>query len=491
MGILCKTEYFVSALNELIYLLSDEYLKKKGIKEKIAGVDELENFLFCVSIIFKERKISSYETLISILERVELLENERCELDQETVNVILSYMGKLLDAIQVIKPYTDRYKKMEYFLSKALARTGHEYIFDYYKSERREELNSILNEIRQTVAASILLEIVARIYANASNPISSLRRSMGDRYPEEYFSEMMAGWMAEKYFQELLEGNFSIQREGVDKDFNVLLTKPPKMGGADFVICGKKVELQRSSIDKFEIKEIENNDIQKIFMETPLKEHKLKNADFIILWIGNADCILNKRCEKSFFWFMKINPLLTLFSIKGGRSKSFFTGLPNVPKRSPCEGYDAAHELVSDLNDKINEVLRILKGNKHIWSFDNVMSVLSEEKKRKFVKSYDLRNKLETIKNAYEEKKKDSSNSARTFLVGKLEELEILLNELTELLEILTESKNAIEGEDEKIELRSEDEKIYIEMKKNDFDDLLSCETEIVEKIRKLLFQSA
>ncbi len=478
MKLLCKTQSFIEILSELESLLSDEYLNKKGIKEKIDGIEKLKKFLNCILTLFEKEKISSYESLMALLEREKVF---KCrELDRETIGRFLGYIGKLIDAVQVLKPYTDRHKKIEDFLVKALSRTGHRYVFDCYKSQHEEELNFILNEIRRTVAASIMLEIVTRIYTDGSNPITSLRKNMKDRYAEEYFSEMVAGWMAEKYFQELLQESFSIKRAGVDKDFNIFLKKPSRMGEVDFIVDGRKIELQRSSIEKFEIKE----DKKIVRIKTPLKEHKLKNADGIIFWIGNAKVILQKECKRSFFWFMKINPLLSLFSIKG-RGQSFFTDIPAVSKRNSPKGYAKAYDVTVKLNEKIDEILRLLKGHRALWLLDNVLNVLSEEKRQKYMNSYDIRNRLEAFKIEYN--KKGSRQNKRVYLINKLRDLEELQKELDELFKILVESQDIIEKGNEKIKLHFKDEQITIEMEQERFIELLLCEEEIVKKSRDVL----
>jgi len=488
MKILCKTEGFIKALERLIKLLSRENLNKKGVDENLKGIKEIKSFLMCVLNYLKSDALSSYEGLIGRLERFGVSDMKNCGLEPKDFKNLLSYMGMLLDAIQILKPYTDRYKKIENSLRKALRRTGHEFVLDFFERNNREEVESILNEIRNTVATLILLEIIVRVYHEESNPIISLRRSMGDRYPEEYFSEMMAGWMAEKYFQKLLK-TLTVQREGVDKDFNIFLTKPGKMGGADFEIDGKKVELQRSSKEKFKLKKQGEN---KLVITTPLKEHKLTNSDVIVLWIGENKLLDDKKCkkcDKSVFWFIKINPIVSLISLKGGRSKNFITNIPNSTSRNDANDYKKAHELVMEVNKQINDLLNSIKKNKDIWLMENLLNAsnFGKNETRNFIlNTCVLRRKLISFKSEYKVVKNDSVVSRRSFFVKKENDLKAIYKLIVELKRSLEKLATFI-NENNFIKLSSENDVITLTMKRDEFFKFLVCEEELTERIKDIL----
>jgi hypothetical protein len=279
---LCSIEEFKNALDKSITLFDDEVIQSKNLtpSEVEPIVRNVKLFLTTLKSQIESKKINTYQELISFLENLELSDRELIPLT--------GYLGKILDVIQLLKPNTTRSKNAKKYFINSLKRTGHDFLFNDLSQIQKEALFS---EIINSAALYILLEVSNFAYSNSINPISSLRNSMGDRLPEEYFSELLAGWFIEDILiEKLKEKGFKISQTGVDTSRKILFKKPNNMGDADICIeyntYKYSIELQRvgKATKPNKINTTKNKDI----IKTSLKSHKITNNDTLtLLWFGD------------------------------------------------------------------------------------------------------------------------------------------------------------------------------------------------------------
>jgi hypothetical protein len=193
-------------------------------------------------------------------------------------------IGKLLDAIQVLKPYTTRNDSVRRSIFLALARTGHNFIWEAFGKDGNEYYE---DELLRATAIYQLLEVAAVVKPGTRNPISTLRNSMGARLPEEYFSELLAGWAVEDTFKLLLETKgFGCTLKGPDRERQIQFVRPVEMSFYDFEVRRANttfyLELQRVG------KLARGRDTGRI--RTYLRKHKYDGGDnptrVLILWVG-------------------------------------------------------------------------------------------------------------------------------------------------------------------------------------------------------------
>jgi len=279
---LCKIEEFKYALTQSISLFDNEVIQSKNLSpNEIEPITKnIKLFLTTLKAEIESNNIDTYGKLISFLENIEI---SRRELIQLT-----GYLGKLLDVIQLLKPNTTRNKNAKKFFKNSLKRTGHDFLFNELSNEQKEDL---FKEIINSAALYILLEVSNFAYYNSINPISSLRNSMGDRLPEEYFSELLAGWFIEDVLiKKLKSKGFNISQNGIDTSRKILFKRPKNMGNADICIEYNmhkySIELQRvgKATKPNKINKKQNTEM----IKTSLKSHKITNNDTLtLLWFGD------------------------------------------------------------------------------------------------------------------------------------------------------------------------------------------------------------
>jgi len=290
-SLFCKIDDFKKAVNRCIELLNSDALRHRGID--ISGMDEvsriqLDNLISFLSWVKKkvETGIDSYPRLVEELQRSEVPEDYK---------ILLGFLGKILDAVQVVKSCTLRNKQVKNTIRKCLERTGH----DFLLSEISEDLKKkFFEELLNATATFLLLEVVFS-FSNSANPISSLRRNMGDRLPEEYFSELLAGWLVEEVvFSELEQKGISVIRHGVNKKRKILFKRSKNMGDYDLTFFLESGQVDGNYEFKLEIQRVGKRKIpmdrNKNAFKVDLKLHKgnfLKekvNNSILLLWIGEG-----------------------------------------------------------------------------------------------------------------------------------------------------------------------------------------------------------
>lgn len=289
-SLFCKVDDFKEAISSCIELLDFDALRRRGIN--ILDIDEvsrvqLNNLIGFLSWVKEkvETSVDSYPRLVEELQKSEVPEDYK---------ILVGFLGKIFDAVQVIKSCTLRNKQVKNAIRKCLERTGH----DFLLSEINEDLRKkFLEELLNATATFLLLEVVFS-FSNSANPISSLRRNMRDRLPEEYFSELLAGWLVEEViFSELEKKGISIIRHGVDKERKILFRRSKNMGEYDLIFSLRNAQDDGSFDFKLEIQRVGKKKIpldrEKKAYKVDLKSHKEKflkeeNNSVLLLWIGEG-----------------------------------------------------------------------------------------------------------------------------------------------------------------------------------------------------------
>jgi hypothetical protein len=284
---LCEFESFKNALKQAINLLTEENLKKRGIKEVSENIQKLKEFLTKIS---ENDKIKNYNDL------VEFVNSSK---DLIKYKEFIGFLGKILDAIQLLK-LSKRRDFAKSKLTENLKRTGHNFLIEEKEIPPENLENIYLKEIAEASATFILLEVAYALNSQSKNPLATLRKSMGDRLPEEYFSELISGWMIEDIIiQKLREKGIRVEQESVDKERIIKFVKPKSMGSYDIIAY---VNYKNCKKYFFEVQRVGNQitlnkDLKKFV--TPLKKHKYEggnsNNKIILLWFGKNIPDLKKR----------------------------------------------------------------------------------------------------------------------------------------------------------------------------------------------------
>jgi len=303
---LCEFNDFKFALKKAIKLLEEKNLQKRGIKEVPKNVSKLKEFLMKIS---ENNEIENYNNLVEFI---------NLSRDLREYKKFMGFLGKILDAVQLLKP-SKRREFAQIKLIENLKRTGHDFLIEIL-SQKLE--STYLKEVTEASATFILLEVSYALNFKSKNPLATLRRSMGDRLPEEYFSELVSGWIIEDVIiQKLREKGITVEQESVDKERIIKFEKPKDMGSYDIITifnyqnCEKYFfEIQRVGA---QIKYRRN--ILKFAM--PLKKHKYEGSSsdnkIILLWFGKNIPNLNKRdkvLENKLIFIKNIKKQSSVFS---------------------------------------------------------------------------------------------------------------------------------------------------------------------------------
>lgn len=307
MSLLCDLATFKHALKECVFLLTEKNLSPRGVNKDILldeDLRKLKNFLSWLVVKIDEG-VNSYEGLIKELQK---------PATPSVYKLQMGFLGKILDAVQVVKPGTLRNRSVIKAIKEALNRTGHKSVWKEADSSEREKYSKEL--VRATATFHLLEVIFSKTkITSKKNPIATLRRSMGDRLPEEYFAELLAGWFIEDVIKSGLESKgFATELMGVDRERKVFFVRPSSMGDYDLKVemgtenyllevqrVGKLAKVMRD-------KKIRTNKKTEVnvkgFFYTTLKSHKYEGGDrndkILILWIGKEPTQIAKAYSK---WF--------------------------------------------------------------------------------------------------------------------------------------------------------------------------------------------
>jgi len=287
--VFCKVNDFKEAVDSCIELLSSDALESRGIdvsdfdENSSHQLESLKGFLIWVKKKI-EMGVDSYSCL------VEELQKSKVPRDYQ---LLIGFLGKILDAIQVMKDHSLRNEQVKNAIRRSLERTGHNFLLDEVDESLKRRF---FKELLSATATFLLLEVVFS-FSNSVNPISSLRRSMGDRLPEEYFSELLAGWLVEEVIcNELEQKEISVTRYGVDRERKVLFKRPENMGDYDLIFSLESEQGADNRNVRLEIQRVGKNKIPKDKNEKAYRvDLKLHKSDFLendnsmlLLWIGEG-----------------------------------------------------------------------------------------------------------------------------------------------------------------------------------------------------------
>ena len=281
---LCKVSEFKKALDDSLLLLDDKYLITKNIDPSQDSIEPIQKLKFFIELINKKLEYTDdYSKVIAVLDK-------DTEIKRFSLTPLLGYLGKILDGIQLLKNNSMRNKNAVKYVKSNLERTSHDFILNKLSDELKTCIDS---EIIKSSALYIFLEASYFAFGNIANPIKTLRRSMGDRLPEEYFSELISGWIIEHIFiQELNSLGLTATKTGADSEFSIKFKKPKNMAIADI-----ELKLNESTMS-IELQRVGKATKEGKYFKTALKIHKIDNKDNItVLWFGkNPKGIANRNC---------------------------------------------------------------------------------------------------------------------------------------------------------------------------------------------------
>jgi len=277
MALFCAVSTFRDAIQQAINLLNAEELGRRGT-QPFNESNRCRCFLrWLLENIPTE--INDYQNLLAHLQQIAW---------PEQFKAFAGLSGRLLDALQVLKPSALRHHNIEEAIRQNLAKTGHEAVWDALSEEDKERYKT---ELIKATASYGLLEVAYLISQDhGRNPISTLRDSMGARLPEEYFSNLLAGWVVEDGFKAMLESKgFTCTLVGVDKQRIIQLKRVEGMSAYDLQVAHNAnhldIEIQR--VGKLSKPRGASQ------IKTALKKHKYEGGNggekILILWVGRLD----------------------------------------------------------------------------------------------------------------------------------------------------------------------------------------------------------
>ncbi len=297
--LLCNIEDFKSAVEKCENLLSEKNLSCRGIKKEDLSdeikdkIRNLKNFLSWIAKQIDKGEVNSY---VHLLKELQTNKAPSGTSDQ------IGFLGKILDAVQIVEINTLRSKRISKTIEENLARTGHKFLLGNNSKHLDKIKREYSKELLEATSTFHLLEVsfMQCKKDKSRNPIASLRKSAGNRLPEEYFSELLAGWLVEDAIKLALENKgFKVTLNGVDKERKILFYKPKDMSAYDLEVEGNFfMEVQR--VGKLTISRKYEEKLNGKSINISLKKHKYNegnsNNKILVLWIGkNAPNIKRKN----------------------------------------------------------------------------------------------------------------------------------------------------------------------------------------------------
>lgn len=321
MNAFCSPDDLKKAVDKCISVLEEKEVKDRNISDRglLERISELRGFLEEISNLCE--KVSCVTELVKNLEE---------SLPRMKGSYYIKYVGKLLDAVQLVKT---RREEVGNILRSGLRKTGHDFLIGI--EEYKGIYEKLLEEVVNAMVLYNALHIIQLAHHSSSNPISELRGSMGSRTPEEYFSNLVVGWFVEEVFYQLLESKgVDIKKEGVDAKRKILFNRQLGMGKADFSlrVSGKEVKLDLQRVGEGSIKLLGG----RVRIEVP--KHKFVSGNLLVFWVGEG--LWKRKKHKS------LENLLIFYP---------------VPSQAPQERIELSEEKVEKLGKKWEEVLNISK----------------------------------------------------------------------------------------------------------------------------------
>lgn len=270
MNPLCSPTELRTAIESCVLLLSKEELEARKVREEVREKAlDLKEFL--------QEICGLCENADSVTELVKRLEHWSPR--RESFYHYFSYLGKLLDAVQIAKSQKRR-ERIDSVLRELLKESGHAFLITDYRSLYDE----LIEEVNNATILYHMFYVIHSLHLDTNNPIAVFRNSMGNRTPEEYFSNLVVGWFLEDIFYEVVcSKGLEIEKQGVDALRKILFGRMQRMGRPDFLIKldsrKESIELQRVGRGSIELESQE-------YLLLKIPEHKLRLVTLIVFWIG-------------------------------------------------------------------------------------------------------------------------------------------------------------------------------------------------------------
>lgn len=278
-NILCSLKGIKDGLSKLINILNHENLRSRNINS--SEVDILVNLLREISELIKKENVKDYSDLIFLLNTTKI---------DSKYKQIIYRKSFLIEAISILS-IRSRKEELRQYIENSLDRTNTNFEDSIFKNIK----NKFFNEFIESLTIYYSLKSIEFI----RNSVANIRFNIGNRTIEEYFAELISGWILEEYLLLKIEeviGKNHIKKKGVDASRKILFGKIH--GASDIhLYLNKKsihIELQRiaNSLKPGKKKESE--------VSVLLKEHKIKNSN-VILFITNYKFLSTKLGKKSFY----------------------------------------------------------------------------------------------------------------------------------------------------------------------------------------------
>lgn len=293
MNNLCSVEQFINGVDFIIKLIDNkDEIEIRNIPYN-NFLKLVQPVLCCIKQVreaWNEKIINDYPTLVKYVN------------NDPRFKFCVKKIGKILDLIQLSKLKPEDFLK---YLKIPLERTGHENLLGTISSEK---MKLLLNEVKYSLVIYYLLELGMYLgdIEQEQNPIKSLRYNMGNRLPEEYFADLLSGWLTEEWFVEycskILSLNF--ERVGIDKNLKILFIRPSSMGTYDLKLRiddkDYYIELQRVGEKSVSVSVETKNGSTYCMLKVDLNKHKLGKEEnqILILWFGRwiSKYISTEKC---------------------------------------------------------------------------------------------------------------------------------------------------------------------------------------------------
>lgn len=292
-NIFCNIEDVKNSIKKLISLLDPYELKSRNLNEElIKKLELLRKFLSEIVSLVEDRQINDYAQLIFNLSK---------HRTDDRYKDILYKKSFIIEALSILG-VEYRIKELQQYINNSLDRTNTNFSEDKCFVKIK---NKFLREYINSLAIYYSLKTVESF----ENSIARIRFNVGNRNIEEYFAELIAGWILEDYIISKIEqaayDKILIKKKGVDADRKILFEKIH--GDADI-----HLHLLASNRDvRIEFQRIANSlkpgRGKKSKALVKIKEHKVEKSD-LIFFITRYD-FLEKKLGKKEFYKDKINSL--------------------------------------------------------------------------------------------------------------------------------------------------------------------------------------
>lgn len=287
--LICKPSEVVKSIDKLLELLKEEELTNRSVPiEFVNGVKELRNFLSFLKEKIKVKAGSNddYIMLVKVLSEISVNNKKFVELllVKEDVANAISFL-----AVEGKK------KHLKKWLEKSLERTG-TFEDEVFLNLKRTYFQEYLNALAIFYSLKALGQLIT------VSPLKEIRANIGDRLVEEYFADLIAGWIYEDYLKEKLRsvcGEKCVEVKSTGTDAIRKIKFANITGESDLTLTKEsnekmqlRLEIQR--VGSGSVKSNRNNRKrftkgEKFELKVELKKHKIEKSDFFIFIFGKGE----------------------------------------------------------------------------------------------------------------------------------------------------------------------------------------------------------